>query len=173
MFFTFLKARRFSIESCRSSLIEQYVSELDANQDLSAGCKNNLMRTVASLMATCFKYELLQGLGVIDCSHRWKEQKVAKRAPDACIIHALDLLFFDIRNSAIPNSYRCIYFILRLISNRISEVLLMNIDCISYPDIDVYAVSIPTSKGTAYHMPCYKEHNRKLSGWCEGLMFHQ
>lgn len=122
-------------------------------------------------MKTCTKYGILPGNGIIDCSRRWSEQKEPKRAPDNCVIKALDTLFFDISNIAIPNSYRCLYFLLRLIPNRISEVLSMGIDCLTYPETDVYSISIPTTKETPYHIPYFHAYNRKLSGWCEGLMF--
>ncbi|MBK5246594.1 MAG: site-specific integrase [Peptostreptococcaceae bacterium] len=171
VFFTFLEEHNIHIENCRSSLINIYITKLDSIPDLSISQKNSLMRTVAALIATCSKYELLQGIGVIDCSYRWKEQKEPKRSPDSCVTEALDVLFFDITNIDIPNAYRCLYFLLRLIPNRISEVLTMDIDCLSYPDVDVYAVSIPTSKETPYHVPKYQKYNRKLSGWCEGMMY--
>jgi len=171
MFFSFLEEHKIYIENCRSSLINVYISKLDSIPKLSVSQKNSLIRTVAALLDTCSKYEILQGAGVIDCSFRWKDQREAKRAPDNCVIQALDLMFFDISKTDIPHAYRCLYFLLRLISNRISETLSMDIDCLSYPDVDVYAISIPTSKETPYHVPEYQKYNRKLSGWCEGIMY--
>lgn len=171
MFFAFLEEHKIYIENCRSSVINIFISRLDSISELSISQKNSLMRTVAALIDTCSKYELLQGTGVIDCSYRWKEQKEPKRAPDNCVTEALDILFFDFNNTDIPNAYRCLYFLLRLIPNRISEALAMDIDCLSYPDIDVYAISIPTSKETPYHIPKYQNYSRKLSGWCEGMMY--
>ena len=171
VFFSFLEEHKIYIENCRSSLINVYISKLDSMATLSLSQKNNLIRTVAELLDTCSKYEILQGTGVIDCSFRWRCHKEAKRAPDDCVTQSLDLIFFDITKTAIPDAYRCLYFLLRLIPNRISEALSMDIDCLSYPDIGVYAISIPTSKETPYHMPEYQKYNRKLSGWCEGIMY--
>ena len=172
VFFSFLNEKSIPLENCRSGVINRYISHLDANTELSAPQKNNLMRTVASLMTTCSKYGLLQGSGIIDCSHRWKAPNEPKRAPDSCVTNALDVLFFDIGNSAIPDSYRCIYLLLRLIPNRISEVLAMDIDCLTYPNTtDTYTISIPTGKETPYHAPVQNPFHRKLSGWAEGLLF--
>jgi len=82
-----------------------------------------------------------------------------------------DRIMFNIENREIPNEYRCIYILLRLISNRISEVLAMQTECISYPDINIFTVTIPTSKETPYHTPAYKKYHRFLNVWCEGLLF--
>lgn len=170
-FFLFLQERNLFIENCRSGIINLYVSYLDTKLELSVSQKNSLIRTVASLMEICSSYGLLSGTGVIDCSHRWKEQKIPKRAPDYCVVTALDTLFFDFTNQTIPNSYRCLYLLVRLIPNRISEVISMDVECLTYPDIDVYSISIPTAKETPYHMPRYIKYNRKLSGWGEGLLY--
>lgn len=47
----------------------------------------------------------------------------------------------------------------------------MNTECISYPEDDVFAISIPTSKETPYHTPEYNTYNRKFSGYCEGILY--
>lgn len=171
VFFSFLEEHKIKIENCRSSLINLYISKLDSISTLSTSQKNSLIRTVAALLDTCSKYEILLGTGILDCSFRWKENKEPKRAPDHCVIESLDLVFFDITKTVIPDAYRCIYFLLRMIPNRINETLSMDIDCLSYPDDDVYSISIPTSKETPYHVPEYKKYNRKLSGWGEGIMY--
>ena len=128
------------------------------------------MTTLGNMVELCESYELTSGTGIVDCSHRWKDARLPKRAPDACVIEQMDSYFFD-PDIVIPLQYRTIYMLLRLISNRISEVLFMSIDCIIYPDVDTYSISIPTQKATPYHVPEYHQYPKKLSGREEGYLY--
>ena len=60
-----------------------------------------------------------------------KQRTSIRRAPDQCVVDVLDHFFFT--TDDIPIDIKCAYLLLRLILNRISEVLNMSIDCISYP----------------------------------------
>ena len=169
-FLSFLKAKGIFLENSRNSIVTSFISSLEGRSELTSSQKNNMLRAVSTVVRICSEYNLLQGDGVIDCTFRFGEKRQVKRAPDKRKIHALDTVFFDLQQQ-IPNDYRCIYLLLRLIPNRISEVLSMDINCISYPEPDVYAISIPTFKENPYHIPIYKTYHRKLSGWCEGILY--
>lgn len=172
-FYKFLYSKELRIENCRTLTLEAYASFIDSNISLNNSQKNNLMRCAGSLLSFAADYDILEAVGVIDCSRRWTDITQPKRAPDKCVIDVLDSIFFNTGNLEIPDTYRCMYIILRLITNRISEVLAMEMDCISYPDINVYAVSIPTSKETPYHIPIYSKYDFLISGWHESILLKQ
>lgn len=165
----FFSGHQLHIENCRTSTVDLIVKELTNSVDLSVIQKNSIMVTLGSMVDLCEGFGLIAGTGIVDCSYRWKEKRMPKRAPDACVIEQLDSYFFDAALD-IPLQYRTIYMLLRLISNRISEVLFMPIDCISYPDVDTYSISIPTQKETPYHIPEYKAYPKKLSGIEEAFL---
>lgn len=83
-----------------------------------------------------------------------------RRAPDQCVIDALDNFFFT--HDDIPTDMRCVYLLLRLILNRISEILNMPIDCLAYPEEGVFTVLIPTRKETPLHRPHISKYSRSL-----------
>ena len=93
-----------------------------------------------------------------------------KRPPDACVTDTLDILFLNFNNDEIPLSMRALYFALRLIPNRISEVLAMNLNCVKYPEKGLFSVSIPTSKETPLHIPVYSDYTFFLDGTTESLL---
>ena len=169
VFFAFLADHKIRIENCRSATIDKYIAAL-SDTNLNDGQKNNLLRSVSILLLTCQQYHLISGSGAVDCSFRFSSPRIPKRAPDECVIDALDTIFFD-NKKEIPNWFRCIYLILRLIPNRISEVLTMDLDCITYPQPGVYNIIIPTFKETPFHIPEYKEYPRKIAGFCESILF--
>lgn len=90
-----------------------------------------------------------------------KSSTSIRRAPDQCVIDALDRFFFT--QSNIPSDMKCAYLLLRLILNRISEILNMSIDCISFPEEGLFSVSIPTRKETPLHRPLISKYTRSLS----------
>jgi len=168
--FDFFKLHHFHIESCRSATVSLIIRALDDDNNLSIMQKNSIMTTLGAMVELCEGFGLITGTGIVDCSFRWKETRLPKRAPDACVIEQLDSYFFDPLID-IPLQYRTVYMLLRLISNRISEVLFMPIDCISYPDVDTFSISIPTQKAAPYHIPEYKQYPKKLSGIEEGYLY--
>ena len=167
--FCFFGAHRLHIENCRTSTVGLVIRELEES-NLSNMQRNSIMTTLGNMVELCESYGLTSGTGIVDCSHRWKDTWKRKRAQDACVIEQLDSYFFD-PGIIIPLQYRTVYMLLRLISNRISEVLFMSINCITYPDVDTYSISIPTQKATAYHMPEYHHYPKKLSGREEGYLY--
>ena len=166
----FFSANHLKIENCRTSTAGLIVSALEADNDFSNMQRNSIMATLGNMVELCSAYGLIAGTGIVDCSHRWKEKRQPKRAPDACAIEQIDSYIFDPQID-ISLQYRTIYMLLRLISNRINEVLFMPIDCITYPDIGIYSIAIPTQKETAYHVPEFHQYPKKLSGQEEGYLY--
>ena len=72
-----------------------------------------------------------------------QEKDDAKYIPDE-IVRQLDVIFKVEKN--IPIQYKTIYWTLRLIPNRISEVLSMTTECLKQVNEDVYTITIPTTK---------------------------
>ena len=166
----FFSANHLKIENCRTSTAGLIVSALEADNDFSNMQRNSIMATLGNMVELCSAYGLIAGTGIVDCSHRWKEKRQPKRAPDACAIEQIDSYIFDPQID-ISLQYRTIYMLLRLISNRINEVLFMPIDCITYPDIGIYSIAIPTQKETPYHVPEFHQYPKKLSGQEEGYLY--
>lgn len=126
------------------------------------------MQSMQALIETCMSFEVLPRTTTIEAMYRFDGQVEPKRAPDTITVNQFDSLFFD-KNVDIPLGYRAIYILLRLHAHRISEVLATPLDCISYPDDDVFAITIPNSKETPHHIPDYQKYNFLLSGFCGGL----
>ena len=71
-----------------------------------------------------------------------------KYIPDE-VVKKLDL---RMKQEDIPLAYKTVYWILRLIPNRITEVLSMKVDCLKQIDDNTYILSIPTFKQAGqYH----------------------
>lgn len=166
----FFSANHLKIENCRTSTAGLIVSALEADNDFSNMQRNSIMATLGNMVELCSAYGLIAGTGIVDCSHRWKEKRQPKRAPDACVIEQIDSYVFD-PQIEMSLQYRTIYMLLRLISNRINEVLFMPIDCITYPDVGIYSIAIPTQKETPYHVPEFHQYPKKLSGQEEGYLY--
>lgn len=98
-----------------------------------------------------------------------KNKTLVRRAPDQCVIDTLDRFFFT--RDDIPTDMKCAYLLLRLILSRISEILNMPIDCISYPEEGLFSVLIPTKKETPLHRPFISKYSRNLSGEYTAVLY--
>lgn len=123
------------------------------------------MQSMQALIENCMAFEVIPRTTTIEAMYRFDSQVEPKRAPDTITVNQLDSLFFD-KAVDISLGYRAIYILLRLHTHRISEVLATPLDCISYPADDVFAITIPNSKETPYHIPNYQKYNFLLSGFC-------
>lgn len=92
-----------------------------------------------------------------------------RRAPDQCVIDALDHFFFT--HDEIPTDMRCVYLLLRLILNRISEVLNMAIDCLAYPEEGIFTILVPTRKETPLHRPRISKYSRSLLSQYTAILY--
>lgn len=169
--FDFMHAHHYiSFSQLRPGIIDLFVATLSNNDELTNSQRNRCMRAFESLVEAAVNLNLVAYTGVLDLSFRWKDPQLPKRAPDHCVVEQLDKLFFNM-NTRIPLEHRCLYMVLRLRANRISEVLSMPLECISYPEEGVFALAIPTQKETPYHEPVYTKYSFLLAGRCESLFF--
>lgn len=167
--FNFLSSRRLLIENTRTATVDNFVSYLE---DISknAGQKNSIIRTYELLFYTCVENGFTDSNRIIDFSYRFKQNTKSKRAPDKVVSDAVTKLMFDL-SCPMPLALRCVLMILRLIPNRISEVLSMDIDCIKYPSDGVFAIEIATQKETYRHIPVVKAYHFQMSGTVEQIFY--
>lgn len=76
-------------------------------------------------------------------------KKEDKYIPDE-VAGQLDVIFMK---DGIPLVYRCIYWMLRLIPNRATEVLSMTVRCLKRLDADTYTLTIPSFKQSGPYVP--------------------
>ena len=170
-FLSYLSKVGIFIENIRTSVVNQYIEHLKT-LEISDGQKNTRIRSACSLYETCVEnVDVVAYVKAVDFSFRFSEPVKRRRAPDKCVMEALDLAFFDLSYEGIPLAIRLTYFLLRLIPNRISEVLSINLECLSYPDLGVFAISIPTAKETPLHIPLYSQYSFSMDGKIESIFF--
>ncbi len=51
------------------------------------------------------------------------------------------------------------------------KVIAIPIDCISYPQENTFAISVPTEKETPYHIPVFHKYNFLINGMCESIYY--
>lgn len=172
LFLQFLNKSGVFIEDVRSSIVRSYIDRLE-HMSIGDAQRNSRIRAAGALFEVCVDNGLVtSGPKVVDFTYRFSEPRVKKRAPDQCVIDALDRLILDLANAEVSLVMRLVYFTVRLIPNRISEVLAMSADCLSYPDLGIYAVQIPTSKETSLHIPVYHDYNFSMAGELEQAYYH-
>lgn len=170
-FLEYLSKVGIHIESIRTSIVNRYVEHLKA-LDIGLGQKNSRIRSACSLYEACLENVDFEAyVTAVDFSYRFSERAGKKRAPDKCVVDALDQAFFNLSYEGIPLVIRLTYFLLRLIPNRISEVLSIDLECISYPDLGIFAVSIPTSKETPLHILQYSQYCFTMDGKTESIFY--
>ena len=138
-------------------------------QGFTSALANARLTVLARLVQLCEMYELRPANMLIDCSRRFPQQNKYLKAPERDVIWRLDELFFDAEND-ISLPIRTMYLMLRLICNRISEVLAIEIDCLSYPEENIFCITIPTFKKTPFHVPEYYDYYRLKTGVIEGYL---
>lgn len=169
--FAFLSSHNITIENTHTATIDLFISHLE-NISKSNGQKNSVIRSYIFLFDVCveFGFTDVNADKRIDFSFRFGEKKTPKRAPDAVVSDAVTRLIFDL-TYPMPLAYRTIFMILRLIPKRISEVLSMDVDCISYPAEGVFAITIATQKETNHHIPEEHKYYFQMSGTVEQLLY--
>lgn len=167
--FGFLSSRNLVIENSRTATIDLFVSFLEGISK-NDGQKNSIIRTYELLFSFCVENGYTDSNRIVDFSYRFKQDVRSKRAPDKIVSDAVTKLLFDL-SYPMPLSYRCSLMILRLIPKRISEVLSMDVDCISYPADGVFAIKIATQKETDRHIPVVKKYNFQMSGTVEQIFY--
>lgn len=152
-------------------IVNRYVDHLKS-LEIGDSQKNSRIRSACSLYETCVENVDFEAyVKAIDFSYRFSESVKRRRAPDKCVMEALDRAFFDLSSEGIPMGIRLIYLLLRLIPNRISEVLAISLECISYPDLGVFSISIPTAKETPLHVPLCTQYSFAMDGKIENIFY--
>ena len=170
-FLSYLAKVGIPIENIRTSVVNQYINHL-RDLDIGVSQKNSRIRSACSLYETCVEDLAHEWyIDAVDFSYRFPEPTGRKRAPDKCVMDALDKAFFDLSYEELPLVIRLTYFLLRLIPNRISEVLAISLECLSYPDLGLFSVSIPTSKETPLHIPLYTQYVFSMDGKIESIFY--
>ena len=170
-FITHLNESGLFIENIRTPIVSNYIEYLK-KQQIGDSQKNSRIRSACSLFETCVENGLATTTAkAVDFSYRFSEPANRKRAPDQCVVDALDKLFFDFSKNEIPQVFRLTYFLLRLIPNRISEILAINLECLSYPDVGLFAISIPNWKETPLHTPLYSKYTFAMDGMIEDAFY--
>lgn len=170
-FLSYLANVGIPVESIRTSVVNQYINHL-RDLDIGVAQKNSRIRSACSLYKACVEnlsYEWY--IDAVDFSYRFSEPTSKRRSPDRCVMDALDKAFFNLSYEGIPLVIRLTYFLLRLIPNRISEVLSISLECLSYPDLGLFSISIPTSKETSLHIPLYKQYVFFMDGKIESIFY--
>ena len=167
--FNFFHSKGFTFPDIRQFWIQQLIEYLES-QPYSIAQKNNCMVAMNHIIDSAISIQLFETPIALDCTYRWKTPVNRKKAPDHIVVEQLDRIFFNLQVD-IPLHFRCIYMILRLRSNRISEVLSMSLDCIKYPELGVFSIVIPTTKETSFHVPSFCEYSFLMDGQCEALFF--
>ena len=170
-FLSYLSKAGIPIENIRTSVVNQYINHL-RDLDIGVSQKNSRIRSACSLYETCVEnlaYEWYTD--AVDFSYRFSEPAGKRRAPDKSVMDALDKTFFDLSYEEIPTVIRLTYFLLRLIPNRISEVLAISLECLSYPELGLFSVSIPTAKETPLHIPRYTQYVFSMDGKTESIFY--
>lgn len=159
-----------SITSWRYSTVDRFVKHIEYLH-LPAVVGNELIRTLNKLSELYVRYGFIEKDAQIICNHRWREKKEPKRAPEQIVVDQYDAIMFD-RKKHIPTAYRAMYVLLRLIPKRFSECIGTDVDCLSYPDVGIFAITMPTMKETYMHTPVFHTYNRSISGEQTGFLFN-
>lgn len=165
--FSFFDSENLNLHYITQNSIDNFIEYLDSSP-YDAWKRNQYMQSLQVLTESLTTFDVIHIPSNLDATYRFPQQREPKRAPDTITINQLDSFFFD-NKVDIPLDYRAIYLLLRLHTHRFSEVAATPLDCISYPDDNVFAITIPNSKETPRHIPDYQKYNFLLTGFCGGF----
>lgn len=165
--FNFFASENLNLHYITQNSIDNFIKYLDSSP-YDAWKRNQYMQSLQVLTESLTTFDVIHIPSNLDATYRFPQQREPKRAPDTITINQLDSFFFD-NKVDIPLAYRAIYLLLRLHTHRFSEVVATPLDCISYPDDNVFAITIPNSKETPLHIPNYQKYNFLLTGFCGGF----
>lgn len=163
----FFASENLNLHYITQNGIDNFIKYLDSSP-YDAWKRNQYMQSLQVLTESLTTFDVIHIPSNLNATYRFPQQCEPKRAPDTITINQLDSFFFD-NKVDIPLDYRAIYLLLRLHTHRFSEVAATPLDCISYPDDNVFAITIPNSKETPLHMPNYQKYNFLLTGFCGGF----
>lgn len=167
--FDYFESKGLSIAQLNQELFYNFYNYLGKIK-LENWHRNRYLQTLQALAETGERLGVLNILSIVPVGRRFKNSASPKQAPEVQVVAQADSLFFNLSND-IPLGYRVMYFTLRLRTHRISEVIAMSLDCISYPEENVFAISVPTAKETAYHVPVFHQYSFLADGICESIYY--
>lgn len=167
--FDYFESKNLSIAQLNQAFFFSFYKYLKTIQ-FEVWHRNRYLQTLQVLAETGEALGVLIIPSTLPLGLRWKNSYSPKRAPENQVIKQVDRLFFNLCND-IPLGYRVMYFTLRLRTHRISEVIAMSLDCISYPEENVFTISVPTAKETAYHVPVFHQYSFLANGVCESIYY--
>lgn len=165
--FNFFNSENIYLHYITQTSIDNFINYLDSSS-YDVWKQNQYMQSLQVLTESLTALDVIRIPSSLNATYRFPQQREPKRAPDTVIINQLDSFFFD-GDTDIPLDYRAIYILLRLHTHRFSEVAATPLDCISYPDDNVFTITIPNSKETPRHIPDYQKYNFLLTGFCGGF----
>ena len=167
--FNFFESKKLSISQLNQALFFSFYKYLKTIK-LEVWHRNRYLQTLQTLAESGESLGVLKVESIIPVGRRYKDYSCPKRAPEAQVVAQVDNLFFNLKSN-IPLGYRVMYLTLRMRTHRISEVIAMPLDCISYPEENVFTISVPTSKETAYHVPVFHQYSFLVNGVCENIYY--
>lgn len=165
VFLNYLQQRNIRLTGVRNSLLEIFLNRYKDNPLIY----NNISAAVSDLL----EFSMQNGAVFtekLSCPVLVQTPSNAiVRAPDKCVMESLDRIFFT--DNKLPSDMRCLYLLMRLILNRISEVLSISLDCISYPREGIYTICIPTKKETPFHRPISSKYHRSIDDYYTARLY--
>ncbi|KJR45153.1 Transposase [Desulfosporosinus sp. I2] len=156
----------FAMRDLQSSIAPMYYHYI-MNSQLDEQTKARVLKNLMLYLKYANLVELHDALERQDIPDESRYHNGNKLVPQN-VIEQLDTLFL---NDNIPIEYQCIYWILRLIPNRITEVLSMKIDCLTDIGHRRYMLCIPTFKQSGqYYRGEFKGIIIEYSGIAKGLI---
>lgn len=169
LIFDYLASNNISFSHLNQAVIDNFYSYL-GDSTYENWHRNRYLQTFQTLAETGETLGALTFPAILNFSRRWNDKREPKHAPETAVVSKVDQIFFNL-NSDVPLGYRVMYLTLRLRTHRISEVIAIPIDCISYPQENTFAISVPTEKETPYHIPVFHKYNFLINGMCESIYY--
>lgn len=166
--FAFLHEKEFKITMISTPVINLFRLWLDETESLTMERKNQIEADLHGFVAFLQAHNLVPPGPIVIPRPRPTKHGEVRRAPDQYTMSRLDTYFSDFSLS-VPNAYRCLYFLLRMIPVRNQEAFSMRVDAFSARD-GLLEIRIPTFKETANHKAVYNTHYRLADEYPEILL---
>lgn len=162
LLFLYLRKNHLFLNNLKSCNIDDFFNSTDGN-----------INDISSSLNKFFIFLKAEKIITLSLSFKKFKEKVTagrKTSINKSVLKKIDELFFNLNNE-IPTDVRAAYMIMRFIPNRVSEVLHMKLDCLSYPEENVFSLSIPTTKSEKFHNIKYYNYERYLTGQTQYLHY--
>lgn len=173
-FFTFMDEAYSSppISACNTGMATNFKAHLDG-LSLDSQTKRNIWSSASNLLKAMDGFDGMKCKNPFVINPYQYTRKLDQKYIPESVANALDIAFM---NESVDLYMRCIYWTLRLIPSRISEVVGMKIDCLK-PFNESVVVFIPTWKQNGGYMePVLRSihlQNEGMAGYLIGLIREQ